>query len=93
MYRKKEDAYKLCEDIVSMLNLDGNIGFDFMLDENDEPVLTDLNPRVTATVILYKKGGLNLPYLRVKQLLREQLPDVEIKYGVEMKRRYWDVFE
>ena len=63
---KKSDAYQLCKDIVRELNLDGNIGFDFMLDENDTPWLTDLNPRVTATIVLYAGAGLNLPYLRVK---------------------------
>lgn len=88
---KKESAYKLCEDIVRELNLDGNIGFDFMLDENDTPWLTDLNPRVTATIILYAGAGMNFPYLRVKQLLGEELPNVELKYGTMLIRKYWDV--
>lgn len=93
LIEKKDNAYKLCEEIVSTLGLDGNIGFDFMLDENNNPVLTDLNPRITATIIIYKDGGLNLPYLRVKQLMGEKLPEISIKYGIRMKRRYWDVFE
>ena len=88
---KKSDAYQLCKDIVRELNLDGNIGFDFMLDENDTPWLTDLNPRVTATIVLYAGAGLNLPYLRVKQLLGEELPQIEIKYGTKLLRKYWDI--
>lgn len=88
---KKDSAYKLCEDIVCELNLDGNIGFDFMLDENDTPWLTDLNPRVTATIILYAGAGMNFPYLRVKQLLGEELPKIELKYGTKLVRKYWDV--
>lgn len=88
---KKSDAYRLCKDIVRELNLDGNIGFDFMLDENDTPWLTDLNPRVTATIVLYAGAGLNLPYLRVKQLLGEELPPIEIKYGTKLLRKYWDI--
>lgn len=88
---KKDSAYQLCEDIVRELNLDGNIGFDFMLDENDVPWLTDLNPRVTATIILYAGAGMNFPYLRVKQLLGEELPYVELKYGTKLIRKYWDV--
>lgn len=90
---QKEDAFRLCRQIVSMLKLDGNIGFDFMLDENDNPVLTDLNPRITATIVLYLAGGLNLPYLRVKQLLGEKLPVVNMQYGVELKRKYLDILE
>ena len=88
---KKDSAYQLCEDIVRELNLDGNIGFDFMLDENDTPWLTDLNPRVTATIILYAGAGMNFPYLRVKQLLGEELPKIELKYGTKLVRKYWDV--
>ena len=89
---KKEEAYELCKNIVSLLELDGNIGFDFMLDKDDNPILTDLNPRVTATIVLYKEAGLNLPYLRIKQLLGEELPEINLKYGIEMKRKYWDIF-
>lgn len=88
---KKDSAYQLCEDIVRELELDGNIGFDFMLDENDMPWLTDLNPRVAATIILYAGAGLNLPYLRVKQLLGEVMPKVDIKYGTKLIRKYWDI--
>lgn len=87
---KKETAYKLCEEIVRELNLDGNIGFDFMLDENDIPWLTDLNPRVTATIVLYAGAGLNLPYLRIKQLLGEELPHINVKYGTMLVRKYLD---
>lgn len=88
---KKESAYKLCEDIVRELKLDGNIGFDFMLDENDIPWLTDLNPRVTATIILYAGAGMNFPYLRIKQLLGEELPTIELKYGTQLVRKYLDM--
>lgn len=88
---KIDSAYKLCTDIVRELKLDGNIGFDFMLDENGKPWLTDLNPRVTATIILYLGAGLNLPYLRVKQLLEEDLPDIDVKYGTKLIRKYWDI--
>ena len=36
-------------------------------------------------------AGLNLPYLRVKQLLGEELPPIEIKYGTKLLRKYWDI--
>lgn len=88
---KKAEAYDLCTAIVEMLKLDGNIGFDFMLDENDNPVLTDLNPRITATIVLYVAAGINFPYLRVKQLLNEPLPVCSVSYGVRLVRKYDDI--
>ena len=89
---EKKESFELCGELVRLLELDGNIGFDFMLDENDVPVLTDLNPRITATIVLYAAAGLNFPYLRVKQLLGETLPrNVKAKEGVSLIRKYNDI--
>ena len=33
-----------------------------------------------------------MPYLRVKQLLGETLPELTVKYGVNLKRRYLEMF-
>lgn len=85
-------AYELSERIVELLDYDGNIGIDFMKDEDGVPVITDINPRLTATVSVIAAGGVNLPYLRIKQLLGESLPDVKVSYGTRIKRRYLDSF-
>jgi carbamoyl-phosphate synthase large subunit len=85
-------AYKLCTDLVRLLNLDGNIGFDFLYDEVGIPILMDINPRLTATISVSAAGGVNFPYLRIKQLLGENLPELEINYGVKLKRRYLELF-
>lgn len=52
----------------------------------------EINPRIAATMRIFKEGGLNLPYLRIKQLLGEDLPKVDIKYGIKFKRRYLEMF-
>ncbi|MBO4952685.1 MAG: ATP-grasp domain-containing protein [Lachnospiraceae bacterium] len=87
-----EHAYSVCRKIVELLNMDGNVGFDFMKDENGCPVLMDINPRLTATVSLAAVGGVNFPYLRIKQLLGEELPDCDVNYGIRLKRRYLETF-
>ena len=69
---EEPSAYKLCTEIVRLMNLDGNIGFDFLYDAKGIPILMDINPRITATISLCAAGGLNLPYLRIKQLLGER---------------------
>lgn len=85
------EAYKLCTEIVSALKLDGNIGFDFMFDSDNRPVLTDLNPRITATVVIFLSAGLNLPYLRVKQLLNEKIEPSVARQGIKLIRKYNDI--
>ena len=51
-----------------------------------------VDSRIAATMKIFAEGGMNLPYLRIKQLLGEELPRVELKYGIKMKRRYLEMF-
>ena len=85
-------AYKICEDVVRLLEIDGQADFDFKYDADGNPILMEVNPRIAATMKIFKEGGMNLVYLRVKQLLGEELPEIEIKYGVKLVRRYIDMF-
>lgn len=86
------EAYEIAEKVVAALFLTGNADLDFKADAEGHPVLMEINPRIAATMQIFKEGGLNLPYLRIKDLLGEELPKVEIKYGVRMKRRYLEMF-
>lgn len=87
-----EEAYQIARDVVAALGLDGNADLDFKYDKDGHPVLMEINPRIAATMQIFKEGGMNLPYLRIKQLLGEELPEVEIQYGLKMKRRYQEMF-
>lgn len=85
-------AYEIATKVISELKLDGNADLDFRYDKNGKPVLMEINPRVAATMEIFMQGGMNLPYLRVKQLLGEELPKCEIITGIKMKRRYIEMF-
>lgn len=88
-----ELAYQVSKDVVKLLKMDGNIGFDFMRNDKEEAVLMDINPRTTATISLFTAGGLNFRYLRIKQLLGEELPkECEPQMGTRVKRRYLETF-
>lgn len=87
-----ELAYKVSEQVIDLLKMDGNVGFDFMRNDKEEAVLMDINPRITATISLMAAGGVNLPYLRVKQLLGEELPECEPQFGTRIRRRYGEIF-
>lgn len=87
-----ERAEKLAAQLVKVLELDGNLGFDFKFDSAGKVQLLEINPRIDATVSIFAAGGLNLPYLRIKQLLGEELPEVKVNYGVRLKRRYMEIF-
>lgn len=87
-----ELAYKVSEQVIDLLKMDGNVGFDFMRNDREEAVLMDINPRITATISIMAAGGVNLPYLRVKQLLGEELPECEPQFGTRIRRRYGEMF-
>lgn len=90
---KRDDvAYHTATHIVKALKMSGNVGFDFMRNDAGEAVLMDINPRITATVSVISAAGLNLIYMRVKQLLGEELPEVNIDYGTFLRRRYLETF-
>lgn len=90
--KENQEAYEIAIKVVDALNLTGSADLDFKNDKDGHPVLMEINPRIAATMRIFKEGGLNLPYLRIKHLLGEQLPEVNIKYGVKMKRRYLEMF-
>lgn len=87
-----KEAYNISKEIVESLKLDGNVDLDFKYDSDGHPQLMEINPRLAATLSVIAAGGVNLLYLRVKQLLGEELPEVRIQYGVKLKRRYHELF-
>lgn len=89
---ENKKAYEIAKKVILSLGLSGNADLDFKNDKNGNPVLMEINPRIAATMRIFKEGGLNLPYLRIKQLLGEKLPKLEITYGIKMKRRYLEMF-
>lgn len=90
--QENEQAFKIATLVVEGLKLDGVIGMDFIYDENGVAQLMDVNPRIDATVSIFAAGGLNLPYLCVKKILGEELPEVHVHNGIRLKRRYAEMF-
>ena len=87
-----QEVLKLCEEVVERLGLDGNIGFDVKEREDGAPMIMECNPRITAGIPMFAAAGINLPYLCVKKMLGEEMPEVELKTGFKMKRRYCEMY-
>lgn len=88
-----EDVFYLCDSVVKKLGMEGNFGFDLLYTENDGcPYVIEVNPRLTAGVVSCAAAGVNLPYLGIKRLLGEDLPECMPAYGTRMTRRYEESF-
>lgn len=81
----------LCKQVTEGLKLDGNIGFDLKERYDGTPVIMECNPRITAGVTYFAKSGVNLPYLCIKKLLGETLPEVSPMYGTVIRRRWQEM--
>ncbi len=88
----REEPFAIAKKIIEEMNVDGNINFDFMYDKDNNPRLIEINPRLSATIVSYAPAGINFPYLRMKQLLGEDLGELKVKEGIRMQRRYNEIF-
>ena len=88
----KPEIIRLCNEVAQKLKLSGNIGFDVKERSDGTPVIMECNPRATAGICEFTASGANLLYLCVKQCLKEELPELNVEYGVVMKRRYIEMY-
>lgn len=88
---KNEEAIELAKKTIKLLSLDGNIDFDMKNDDKGHPQVMEINPRLPAGVAVQTMAGINFPYLRIKQLLGESLPNVKVTEGYTMQFRNEEV--
>lgn len=86
-------AVEQCKFVCEKLKLHGNIGFDLKCDAEGKPYIIDCNPRMTATVSLVAKAGINMPYIALQLALGEHVrDDYKLKYGTSIVRRITDYY-
>ena len=89
-----EEANRIVRKINKLLNLDGNIGYDFKRDETGKLRLMEINPRISATVSLAAKAGLNLVELGCLHALGYEIDEsIEPEYGLRLMRVYGSLYE
>jgi len=89
---ENKELVDLCTVITKELNLDGVYGFDIKYNSKFEPMVIEINPRLTAGIVACAVAGVNFPYLILKQLLNEPFEKCNILFGTKMVRRWEEVF-
>ncbi len=82
---QNEMAEEIARKIVKDTGLDGNFCCDFIKKPDGSVTLLEVNPRLNATLPFIAKAGLNLPYLRIVQLLGRDIRGM--KFDVNLKLR------
>ena len=83
-----EKIIKYSNTLIKELKLSYAFGFQFKLDENDEPKLLECNPRIQGTMVMATFANTNIIYSAVKLLLNEELPSFKVRWGTKLIR-YW----
>lgn len=91
---KSDEANNIVKKLNEMFELDGNIGYDFIRREDGKLFLLEINPRISATVSLAAKAGLNLVELGVKHALGMKIDEnIVPEYGMRLMRNYGTLYE
>jgi carbamoyl-phosphate synthase large subunit len=83
-----EPIIKYSNALIKELELSYAFGFQFKLDENDEPKLLECNPRIQGTMVMATFAGANILYSALKLLLGEEIPNFKVRWGTKFIR-YW----
>jgi len=85
-----KDIITYCTQIITELQLHGNIGIQVKRSLDGRAVIIEINPRVQGTIVAGLGAGINLPVLAIKQELNLPTTDEElqVKWGTRFSR-YW----
>jgi carbamoyl-phosphate synthase large subunit len=89
---KEYDVINYCNETVQSLGLHGNIGVQVKRDQNNTPLILEINPRLQGTVVHCTGAGVNLPYYGVKMALQEKIPITDVVWNCKMLRYWNEVF-
>jgi len=85
---KHEKIIEYSKLLTEKLRLNYAFGFQFKLDEKNEPKLLECNPRIQGTMVMATLSGANIIYSSLKLLLGEKIPKFDIKWNMKFIR-YW----
>lgn len=87
------EAENIVMKINRLLKLDGNIGYDFKRDANGKLWLLEINPRISATVVLACKAGVNIVEMGILHKMGYAVDEgIQPLYGLRLKRMYGTIF-
>ncbi len=91
---RDEKIIAYSKSIIEAIGLHGNIGIQVKYDDNGNPLLVEINPRVQGTIVSALGAGINLPLLAVKQALGISITEEEmqVRWGSRFSRYWTEVY-
>lgn len=85
---KNETLIEYSKEIISCLNLSYNVNIQFRYSAQGKPMLIDLNPRVSGSLVANFGAGVNMLEASLRLAYQIPIENVNIKWGTKMLR-YW----
>lgn len=90
---QNKEIIEYCNAIAELFNLHGNIGIQVKKAFDGRFKILEINPRLQGTVVLNTAAGVNLPYYGILLALGEKIPQVNIKWGIQVLRFYDEYYK
>lgn len=89
---KNEELINISQDIISALHLSYNINIQFKYSSSGRPMLVEVNPRVSGSLVANLGAGVNMLELSLKLAYGMPLCNPKIDWGTKMIRYYDQMF-
>ena len=89
---EEKEITKKISSIISTLDLDGNIGFQFKKDNRNIYQLIEINPRIQGTSVAAMGMGINLPKLALESSIKGNIKESIKKDRIGFIRYYQEVY-
>ncbi|WP_234124303.1 ATP-grasp domain-containing protein [Clostridium hydrogenum] len=83
---KNTEIMDMSKKIIKALNLSYNINIQFKYSSEGKPMLIEINPRVSGSLVANLGAGVNMLELALKLAYGLPLPAVDVKWGTRMMR-------
>lgn len=85
---RNEEAIQISKALCDVIKFDGPVGIQLKQASDGRLKVLEVNPRLHGSVVLTVAAGVNIPYLAVKNTLKEEFEIPTPKYGTGITR-YW----
>ena len=92
LIEKNEKLISYSKEVISSLNLSYNINIQFKYSKEGKPMLIEINPRVSGSLVANYGAGINMLEAALRLAYDMPLGNTEIKWGTKMIRQWSEIF-
>ncbi|HYE08600.1 MAG TPA: ATP-grasp domain-containing protein [Patescibacteria group bacterium] len=92
LIEKNEELIAYSKEIISALKLSYNINIQFKYSNEERPMLIEINPRVSGSLVANYGAGINMLEEALRLAYGMPVTNIDIKWGTKMLRHWSQIF-